>query len=136
VPRPIFPFTLADFAAGPFCLSFGLASILRRLSRHCPRFFAAVPVETIRARFHNIEQSFISGLEGRDACGEGKQNVRQLLNVAGAAAPCWVDFAGVIIEDNWEQSPRGTSRTVGSFCACMRRCVHVRACARGRDTTV
>lgn len=61
----------------------------------------------MRARFHNIEQSFISGLERQDACGEGKQNVRQLLNVAGAA-PRWVDFAGVVIEDNWEQSPRGT----------------------------
>lgn len=117
----------SGFAASPFCLSPGLASILRRLSRHCPRFFAVVPVETMRARFHNIEQSFISGLEGRDACGEGKQNVRQLLNVAGAAAPCWVDFAGVVIEDNWEQSPRGTARTVGSFCACIRPSMRARA---------
>lgn len=39
---------------------------------------------------------------------EGKQNVRQLLNVAGAA-PCWVDFAGVVIEDNWEQPSRETN---------------------------
>lgn len=127
----------SPFYPGGFCresflsLSPGLASILHRLSRHCPRFFAVVPVETMRARFHNIEQSFISGLEGRDACGEGKQNVRQLLNVAGVAAPCWVDFAGVVIEDNWEQSPRGTARAVGSFCACMRRCMHVCACVRG-----
>lgn len=97
-----------------FCLPFlyllslalGLASILSAGCRGVVLGFSPpVPVETMRVRFHNIEQSFISGFEGRDACGEGKQNVRQLLNVAGAA-PCWVDFAGVVIEDNWEQSPR------------------------------
>lgn len=64
--RSVFPFyPQRSFVASPFCLSPSLASILRRLSRHCPRFFAAVPVETMRARFHNIEQSFISGFEGR-----------------------------------------------------------------------
>lgn len=75
---------------------------------------------------------FRGGPRGGDACGEGKQNVRQLLNVAGAAAPRWVDFAGVVIEDNWEQSPRGTARAVGPFRTCVRRrlCNNVRACER------
>jgi len=44
----------------------------------------------MRVRFHNIEQSFISGFERRDAHGEGKQNVRQLLNVAGAGRAGWI----------------------------------------------
>lgn len=72
-------------------------------------------------RFHNIEQSFISGFEERDACGEVKQNVRQLLNVAGAA-PCWVDFAGAVIEDNWEQSPRERSRSLSVCAPCVPVC--------------
>lgn len=112
-------------------LALGLASILSAGCRGVVLGFSPpVPVETMRVRFHNIEQSFISGFEGRDACGEGKQNVRQLLNVAGAA-PCWVDFAGVVIEDNWEQSPRGTF-ALGSerTCVCTRfvwLCRHVYA---------
>lgn len=92
----------------------------------------------MRVRFHNIEQSFISGFEeggGEDACGEVKQNVRQLLNVTGAA-PCRVDFAGAVIEDNWEQSPReclctGTVYTcihAGAYFVCVR--IYVRARAR------
>lgn len=70
------------------------AALAARVSAGCrgvvyPGFFFffssdfVVPAETMRVRFHNIEQSFISGFERRDARGEGKQNVRQLLNVAG-----------------------------------------------------
>lgn len=116
-----------------FVFRWPLASLLRRLSRCRPRFLVAVPVETMRVRFHNIEQSFISGFEGRGYArggekdrereGEGKQNVRQLLNVAGAA-PCWVDFAGVVIEDNWEQPSRETNAP------------HTYMCVNVRDTTV
>ena len=114
-------------------MSLALAS--RRFSAGCRGtvrgFSSVVPVETMRERFHNIEQSFISGLEERDACGAGKQNVRQLLNVAGAAAPCWVDFAGVVIEDNWEQSPRGTTRTRLFLRVCATMYAFVQACVRG-----
>lgn len=51
--------------------------------------------------------------------------MRQLLNVAGAA-PCWVDFAGVVIEDNWEQPLREKER--GECFA------HVYASVRVRET--
>lgn len=108
-------------------LTLDLASILSAGCRGAVLGFSPpVPVETMRVRLHNIEQSFISGSEGRDACGEGKQNVRQLLNVAGAA-PCWVDFASVVIEDNWEQSPRGTFALSARICM---RAIYV--AARGR----
>lgn len=76
-PRPVFPFyPMARLPQALFVSHYSLASLLRRLSRCRPRFLVAVLVETMRVRFHNIEQSFISGFEGR-GCTRGGKEIEQ-----------------------------------------------------------
>lgn len=76
-PRPVFPFyPMARLPRALFVSHYSLASLLHRLSRCRPRFLVAVLVETMRVRFHNIEQSFISGFEGR-GCTRGGKEIEQ-----------------------------------------------------------
>jgi len=105
------------------CLSLSLSlSLSPPLFSRCP----VIPAETMRVRFHNIEQSFISGFERRDAHGEGKQNVRQLLNVAGAGRAGWILPVRLLkIIGNSHRGrvaaggDRGEGIRIGSVCVCV-----------------
>lgn len=129
-----------EVAPSPFCLSL--------LSRVASPPIVAVPSSVSRRRsggnnaravsqyraiiYFRIRRAGMYTRRERDRAREGKQNVRQLLNVAGAA-PCWVDFAGVVIEDNWEQPSR--EREKGKLSAHVYMpCMHV--CASVRDMAV
>lgn len=116
-PRPVFPFYLGGVAPSPFCLSLPsrvasppIVAVPSSVSRRRSGGNNARAVSQYRAIIYfRIRRAGMYTQRERDRAREGKQNVRQLLNVAGVA-PCWVDFAGVVIEDNWEQPSRKRER--------------------------